>query len=62
MRPLPTKVTYGDNITTAQSYHQPKWKIRTTAVYQEIITLQLTEKETEYELDPGKINETINKL
>ena len=29
MRPLPTKVTYGDSITTAQSYHQPKWKMRT---------------------------------
>ena len=30
MQPLPTKVTYGDSITTAQSYHQPKWKMRTT--------------------------------
>ena len=62
MRPLSTKVTYGDNIATAQSYHQPKWKIRTTAVYRENITLQRTEKETGHKLDPGKIIETINKF
>ena len=59
---LPIKITYGDNTTTGLSYHQPKWKIRKTnwPVYQENITLQLTEKEMESELDSVQINKIIN--
>ena len=36
------------------------YKKKNWPVYQENITLQLTEKETEPELDPARINETIN--
>lgn len=40
------KIAYVDNINTAQTYHRPKWNIRKSiwSVYQENITLQLTEK------------------
>ena len=51
---FPIKITYEDNSITTQNYLQPKWHIRKKnwPIYQENITLQLTEKETEPELNP----------